>query len=723
MRRATMMVLGTVLMACGGAPTGPGSDAVGAAPEGPAGGAVAAAPATRRGETVDTLFGVAVADPYRWLEDARDPEVVAWMAAQNAHAEAALDALPGRTALAARLRALAYADEVSAPIRRGGRWFYVRRHADREKAIVYWRAAEDGPERVLLDPHTMAGDNISLGTWVPSWDGRQVAYAIRENNADEATLYVMEVESGVVSAVDVIAGAKYASPQWTPDGRGFYYTWLPVDDRIAVAERPGHAEVRFHVIGEDPAKDAQVHPALGDPTRFISPALSRDGRWLFLYKWHGWSSVAIELRDLSDAAWTDFRPFFASDDSQAYVIAWDGYFTIATNEGAPRWRVYRTPYEAPARDQWVEVVAEQADAVIDGVQVIGGHLVLSLLREAASAMEIRTLDGKLVRAVALPGIGSAGGMSGEPDSPDAFYAFEGYTTPRRIYRTRVDRDETSLWAEVKLPFDASRFAVERTAYTSKDGTRVSMFVVARKDLPRDGSTPFVLYGYGGFQVSLTPEFSSTLVPWLEAGGGYAVAHLRGGGEYGEDWHRAGMREQKQTVFDDYHAAAEHLIAEGYTRPERLAAYGRSNGGLLVGAAMTQRPELFGAVVCGVPLLDMVRFHLFGSGQTWTSEYGSAEDASLFAALYAYSPYHRVEPGVAYPATLFLSADNDDRVDPMHARKMAAAVQHAVAGRVPVLLRIETEAGHGGADRTAQRVDEATDVWAFLMARLGVAPPK
>lgn len=722
-----MTVLSTVLMACGGAPEVPEGGAAGAA-AGEAGAAAvsggSAAPVTRRVEVVEAVHGVAVADPYRWLEDAGDPEVQAWMTAQNAHARAALDALLGRAALGERLRALAYVDQVSAPVVRGGRWFYVRRHADREKAIVYWRAGEGAAERVLLDPNAMGdGENISLGTWVPSWDGRRVAYAIRENNADEATLYVMEVESGAVSAVDVIPGAKYASPQWTPDGSGFYYTWLPVDESIPVAERPGHATVRFHRLGADPAKDAVIHPALGDPTRFISPALSRDGRWLFLYKWHGWSSVEIMLRDLRDPAWTEFRPFFSSEESQAYVIAWDGFFTIATNEGAPRWRVLRAPYEKPGREHWVEVVAEQPDAVIDGVQIVGGHLVLSLLREAASALEVRTLDGKRVRSVALPGIGAASGMSGEPDSPVAWFEYESFTAPTQVYETHVGTGETKLWAEVKLPIDPSGFSVERTWYTSKDGTRVSMFVVAPKGMRRDGSTPFVLYGYGGFQVSLTPAFSSTLYPWLEAGGGYAVAHLRGGGEYGEAWHRAGMRAEKQNVFDDYLAAADHLVAEGYTKPERLAAYGRSNGGLLVGAAMTQRPEAFGAVVCGVPLLDMVRFHRFGSGQTWTSEYGSAEDAAMFAALYAYSPYHRVEAGARYPATLFLSADNDDRVDPLHARKMAAALQHAVAGRVPVLLRIEREAGHGGADRTAQRVAEATDLWAFLMDRLGVTPPQ
>lgn len=718
MKRATMTLLSTVLMACGGAPVADDSPTPSHAATGPQ----PPPPATRREAIVETLHGVEVADPYRWLEDGAAPAVQAWMKAQNAYARAHLDALPGRETLEARLAELAYVESVSTPARRGGRYFYSRRHADKEKAVAYWREGLDGPEKVLLDPNAMstAERNISLGRWVPSHDGTRVAYAIKENNADEATLYVMDVATGAVSEVDVIAGAKYASPEWVPDGSGFYYTWLPSDPAIPVAERPGHARVRYHALGTEPAEDPVIHPALGDPTRFINADLSHDGRWLFVYKWHGWSSVDIVFRDLTDPEGA-FRPFFESDDSQAYVIPWREHFYVVTNEGAPRYRILRTGVDRPERAQWVEVVPEMADAVIDGAQVIGDHLVLTLLREAASAMEVRTLTGEKVRDVALPGIGSTGGMAGEPDHPGAFYAFDTFTQPTRIHRTDVDTGETSLWAEVKLPVDGDRFAVERRWYTSKDGTRVSMFVLRRKDL--SGPLPFVLYGYGGFQVSLTPGFASSLIPWLEAGGGYAVAHLRGGGEYGEAWHQAGMLDRKQNVFDDFIAAAEHLIEEGDTSADRLAILGRSNGGLLVGAAMTQRPDLFAAVVCGVPLLDMVRYHTFGSGQTWTSEYGSADDPAQFAALYGYSPYHKVPARADWPATLFLSADNDDRVDPMHARKMAAALQASQRRRDAILLRIEENAGHGGADRTAQKVAEGVDLWAFLMSELGLTPAR
>jgi prolyl oligopeptidase len=356
--------------------------------------------------------------------------------------------------------------------------------------------------------------------------------------------------------------------------------------------------------------------------------------------------------------------------------------------------------------------------VLDRVAVVGGHLALAWLRSAASALEWRTLGGRPVRAIDLPGIGSARGVAGEPDEDDAWYAFSSFTRPLEIYRTSVRTGATARWAQVKLPIDPSPYAVEQVWYPSRDGTRVSMFLVHRKDLRRDGGTPFLLTGYGGFNISMTPSFSSALYPWLEAGGGYALPNLRGGGEYGEEWHRAGMGVRKQNVFDDFLAAAEWLVAQGYTRPERLAIRGGSNGGLLVGAAMTQRPDLFRAVICAVPLADMVRYHRFGSGRTWTSEYGTAGDEAAFRALHAYSPYHRVARA-AYPAVLVLSADSDDRVDPLHARKLAAALQAATTSARPVLLRIERHAGHGGADLVKQAVEQSVDATAFLLRELGM----
>ncbi len=683
-------------------------------------------PATRREEIVDTIHGQQVADPYRWLEDVENDEVQAWMKAQDGFARGHIAELPGREQLTDRLKELYYVDSVSAPYKRGDHYFYTRRHADKEKAIVYWKKGRDGQEQVLLDPNKMTEErkaNISVGRWVPSWDGKRVAYTIKENNADESTLYIMDVAKGEISQKDVIEGAKYASPSWTPKGDGFYYTWLPpLSDEITAAERPGFAEVRYHKLGTDPAKDPVIHPKLGDPRKFLGVSLSRDGRWLFVYKWNGWTSVEIVLRDLKNRRQKDFVPFFSSDKAQASVKVWKDNFYITTNEDAPRYKVYKTSARKLDRKHWKTLIEEPEDAVLNSIQIIGGKLVVNYLRNVASFMEVRELDGKLVREVPLPGIGASFGMIGNPDEDVAYYSFMNYTTPWQIYETSVKTGKTELWQQIELPIDPSPYEVEQVWYNSKDGTKVSMFIVRRKDMPKDGSTPLLLYGYGGFQVKMRPYFSSGLYPWLEAGGAYAVPNLRGGGEYGEQWHKDGMLLKKQNVFDDFIAAAEYLIKEGYTSADKLAIRGGSNGGLLVGAVMTQRPELYRAVVCAVPLLDMVRYHLFGSGKTWISEYGSADDPEQFKALHAYSPYHHVKADTAYPSVLFMTSTNDDRVDPLHARKMAAAVQAATSSQNPVLLRIEQQAGHGGADLIKQRVEQTADIYAFLMKELGMKMP-
>jgi prolyl oligopeptidase len=353
------------------------------------------------------------------------------------------------------------------------------------------------------------------------------------------------------------------------------------------------------------------------------------------------------------------------------------------------------------------------------MQVIGGHLVLSYLRDAHGEMEVRTLNGVQVRQVKLPGIGSSGGMVGDPDRDEAYYYYSSFVEPPQIFKTSIKSGETSQWAKVEFPVDTSKMTVEQVRYASKDGTQIPMFIIRNKDAAKDGLNPTILYGYGGFNINMTPRFSTSIAAWLERGGIYAIANLRGGGEFGEEWHKAGMLLSKQNVFDDFIYAAKHLIAEGWTKPEKLAIRGGSNGGLLVGAAMTQAPELFGAVVCAVPLLDMVRYHLFGSGKTWIPEYGSADDEAQFRALYAYSPYHRVRKDVSYPALLMMSADSDDRVDPMHARKFTAQIQWATSNEKPVLLRIERHAGHGGADLVKQQVEQNADMYAFLAAQLGM----
>ncbi|MDX9720493.1 MAG: prolyl oligopeptidase family serine peptidase [Myxococcota bacterium] len=661
----------------------------------------------------DTFFGEFVPDPYRWLEDGDAEQTLRWADAQDALARGLLAKLPLRDSFIKRLSELLYVDRVFPPVRRGERRFFVRTHADREKQVYYWQGA-DGEEHVLLDPNTLREDgSIAVGVMVPSWDGNYVAYSLRENAADEATLYVMEVATGATLAEDVLEGAKYASPVWTPDSKSFYYTYLPTDSSIPVDERPGWADIRLHQLGTVQSDDKVIREKLGDPTRFVGVELSRDGRWLFYYVQHGWQSNDLEVLDLQspEAGWTSFAK---SDEAQFQIIAWEGKFYVLTNLGAPNWRVLVCDAGAASLDACQELIPERVDQAIDNAQLIGGHFVLSYLHQASSRVEVRKLDGSLLRELALPGLGTCMGMTGLPEDDEAYYTFESFTEAPQVYKTSIASGESELWAKVELPFSPEPYVVEQLWYPSKDGTQVSLFVVRRKDQAFDGKTPLMLYGYGGFNVSMRPSFRASLYAWLEAGGAYAVANLRGGGEYGEAWHQAGMREKKQNVFDDFIAAAEFLIEKGYTSAERLSIYGGSNGGLLVGAALVQRPELFGGVVCAVPLLDMVRYHLHGSGRTWIAEYGSVEQSEeLFRAILAYSPYHHVPEKVVHPPVLFLSADHDDRVDPLHARKMAARLQSASDGSEPVLLRVERNAGHGGADMVKTTIEKLADTYAFL----------
>jgi prolyl oligopeptidase len=677
-------------------------------------------PPTRTDAVTDTLHGQKIADPYRWLEDEKSSEVQAWMTAQDDYTRAQLARSTHRDELAARLKELFYYDAISAPAHRKGRYFYTRKHADKEKMIVYWKQGEAGAEQVLFDPNQWSTDGSKgLGSWSVSRDGRHVAYGVKEHNSDEAVTHVFDVTAGK-DLPDAIEGTKYWSASWTPDGRGFYYTWVPpVGEKVTVAQRPGFAEVRFHQLGTPPASDPVVHPATGSAETFLGGGISHDGHWLIVEIMHGWNSKEIYFKDLrkhgggsgSDPGWTTL---VQGIDAMFDIEAWRDHFYVTTNEGAPRGRVFKVDPTHPERAAWKEIVKE-TDATLEHTSIVGEHLVLTYLRNAASELEVRDLTGKLVRKVDVPPLGTAPGISGLPDEDTGYIAYSSFTEPQIIYKTSIKTGKTSEWTRIKLPVDTEKFAAEQVFFPSKDGTRISMFLLYKKGTERTGKNPTILYGYGGFNVSMTPGFASSRAVWLERGGVYAIANLRGGGEYGEDWHSAGKLLHKQNVFDDFIAAAEYLIAERWTSREHLAISGGSNGGLLVGAAATQRPDLFKAVICAVPLLDMLRFHLFGSGKTWVPEYGSADDLQQFKALYQYSPYRvAVDAGKrAYPAVLFDSADHDDRVDPMHARKLAALLQASQEGEAPILLRIERNSGHGGADLVKQQVERATDQLSFL----------
>ncbi|MGN6104597.1 MAG: prolyl oligopeptidase family serine peptidase [Kofleriaceae bacterium] len=675
-------------------------------------------PETRKDAIEDTVQGVKIADPYRWLEDEKSEQVQAWMTAQDAYARGELAKLNGRAELADRLKKLFYYDAISAPVHHNGRYFYTRKHADKEKKVVYWKQGEKGAEKVLFDPNAWSTDGSKgLGGWWPSYDGKYVAYSVKLNNSDETETKVLEVATGK-DLPDTIHGTKYSGASWTPDGKGFYYTWVPpVSEAVTIAERPGFAEVRFHKLGADPSADPVVHPATKNPQSFIGGGISRDGHWLMVSVQHGWNSSDVYFKDArkKDAPWTTL---VAGVDATFEVEVWRDKFYVMTNDGAPRYRVFKVDPRKPERAAWKEIVP-QSEATLQSASIVGEKLVLTYLRNAASEIAIHDLEGKFLRKVELPGIGSSGGIAGNPDEDTGYFAFTSYTEPQVIYKTSIKTGKATEWARIKLPIDVSSLVTEQVFFPSKDGTRISMFIIHQKDAKKDGKNPTILYGYGGFNVSLTPGFSSSRAVWVERGGVYAIPNLRGGGEYGEEWHRSGMLLKKQNVFDDYIAAAEYLIKEGWTSPEHLGISGGSNGGLLVGAAMTQRPDLYKAVHCAVPLLDMIRFHLSGSGKTWVPEYGSAEDPAQFKAIYEYSPYRRgVTAGPRkYPALLMDSSDHDDRVDPLHARKFSALIQANQTGDAPVLLRIERNAGHSGADMVKQQVEQVADQLSFFGEQL------
>jgi prolyl oligopeptidase len=714
------------------APPAPGEQAEPGAPAASAEAAKPSSPAaprhdyppTRRSDVVERRHGVDVPDPYRWLEDETQPEVKAWMQAQDGYARARLARLPGREAIAARLAEVFYFDAIGAPLHRRDRYFFTRKHKDKEKTIVYWKQGERGEPRVLLDPNAWSSDGSSgLKGWWPSSDGRYVAFNKSEHNADETTMSVIEVATGKLLA-DTLPGTKYGQASWTPDGRGFYYVRVPPPSpQISVADRPGFAELRYHALGSDPAADPVVREANHNPQTFLGGQVSDDGHWLFATIQHGWNSTDVYFKDLRKRQkdWSVLvegaRANFSVDDHR-------DVFYVRTDDGAPRYRLFAVDPKRPARAAWKELVPEDS-AALEDIAVLGGHLVLTYLRGAASEVEVRDLRGKKIRTLDLPPLGSVSRIVGKPTEDDAYLAYTSFTVPQNIYKVSIKSGAAAVWARVELPIDTSQFMTEQVRYPSKDGTEITMFLVRRKDAVKNGKTPTYLTGYGGFGVSALPGFVSSRsswaahAVWLEHGGMVAVPNLRGGGEYGEDWHKAGMLLAKQNVFDDFIAAARWLSASGWTSRDHLAIAGGSNGGLLVGAAVTQAPELFKAVVCEVPLLDMVRYHLFGSGKTWVPEYGSAEDPAQFAALHAYSPYHRVRPGVAYPAFLMSSSDHDDRVDPMHARKFTALLQAATGGDAPVWLRIQANAGHSGVDQVRARVEQNADTYAFLMWQLGM----
>ncbi|MDF3052421.1 MAG: Prolyl oligopeptidase, partial [Geminicoccaceae bacterium] len=590
------------------------------------------------------------------------------------------------------------------------------RDGHQNQPVLYWRDGLEGHDRIAVDPNALnEAGTTALDWYFPSRDGRLLAYGLSEDGNEDSVLHLLDLQSDG-KLKESIPRMRAASLAWLPDGRGFYYTRYPAPNQVPASETQYHRAVYFHALGTDPATDPLIFkPA--EKEHWPGVSLSPDGRWLLVSVARTFDETDVYLKDLA----ADTGMVAVARDLQATFdgeIA-HGRLFLRTNLDAPTYRLYIVDPQRVERDAWREIVPPRSDAVLDGVTVAGGRLALSYLERASSRLRLVDLDGVPVEEVTLPTLGSLFGLEAEWDGDEVFYGFSSYTLPPSVYRIDLSTGNTSLWKRVEADVDPGRFEVRQVTYRSKDGTPISMFLVHAAGLVQDGNNPTYLTGYGGFNISMTPAFSRSLLLWLEHGGVVAIPNIRGGGEYGESWHQAGILGSKQNSFDDFIGAAEWLIRESYTRPDRLAAAGGSNGGLLVGAALTQRPELFRAVLVQVPLLDMLRYHQFLIARLWIPEYGSADDPEHFHWLRAYSPYHQVRSGVAYPAVLLATAESDTRVDPMHARKMAARLQAATSAERPVLLRLEARAGHGAGKPLSKVLQELTDSWTFVFSELGV----
>lgn len=673
-------------------------------------------PPARRLDLVERIHGYDVADPYRWLEEAASPETTAWSEAQDDLARTALDALPGRDRLRRRITALLGAGLVTAPAWRKGRAFFLRREPDQEHAVLYVREP-DGTERVLVDPMAVdANGTTTLDAWQPSKEGTLLAYQLSTGGTEESLLRVMDVTTG--ETVDgPVDRTRYSPVAWLPGGGAYYYVRRLPATEVPPGEEQLHRRVYRHDVGTDHEHDTEVHGAGLDKTNYYGVTVSMDGRWLVVSASAGTAPRDdVWLADLHGDG--TLRPVQQGVDAQTGLYPGrDGRLYVATDRDAPRGRLCVTTPDKPEYEHWRDLIPERPDAVLDGWTVTDDHVVVAHTQHAVSTLAVHDREtGKHQYDVTLPGLGSLGGPGSDPDAGnDAWFGWTDFVTPPRVHRLDATTGEVTLWADSPGTVDVPEVVARQVFYTSKDGTTVPMFVLEPPGEP--APRPTILNGYGGFNVPMTPGYSASIAAWVEAGGTYAIACLRGGSEEGEEWHRAGMRDNKQNVFDDFHAAAEWLRTTGTA--SRVGISGGSNGGLLVGAALTQRPDLYDAVVCSAPLLDMVRYERFGLGTTWNDEYGTADDPTELGWLVGYSPYHHVRDGTDYPATLFTVFDSDTRVDPLHARKMCAALQHATSGDRPVLLRREKDVGHG-ARSISRTVDLAVDTMSFLAARLGLS---
>ncbi len=681
-------------------------------------------PSTRRESLVETLHGEEVADPYRWLEQLDSDEVRDWIDAQNALTFGHLDTLPGRDALEARLTELWNYERYSVPREESGRSFYLRNDGLQDHDVLYWLDEIDGEPRELIDPNAFSADGtVSLTMTSVSNDGRLIAYGRAEGGSDWQTFHVREIDSGDDTG-DFLEWIKYSPAAWTADDAGFYYSRYPEPEGDPLTAPNVDHELYYHRLGDPQSESTLVYARPDRPEWRFSGEVTDDGRYLVITVREGTDRrnrvYYLDLVD-PDAPVIDGEVVELLDDFDGgyHFIDNDGTtFYFHTTADAPRGRIIAVDLEDPARERWDTLVAERDDVIRD-VTAVDDRFVVHWMRDAHSRVTVHARDGESLHEVELPAPGTVTAVRSGRDG-EMFFGFTSFLYPTTVFRVAAGDDaRPEVFREPELDFDPDAYETRQVFYTSDDGTEIPMFIVYRRGAADDAPAPTLLYGYGGFNIPITPRFSVENLAWLERGGIYASANIRGGGEYGRDWHQAGVREDKQNVFDDFIAAAEYLVDEGYTTPAQLGIYGRSNGGLLVGAVLNQRPELFGAAIPAVGVMDMVRFHRFTVGAGWTPDYGNPEDADDFAVLRAYSPYHNVRERHDYPPVLITTADHDDRVVPGHSFKYAAMLQHRQGGEHPMLIRIEDRAGHGAGMSTSMRIEEARDRLAFLAEHLGL----
>lgn len=677
-------------------------------------------PETRKMDQTDEYFGTQVADPYRWLEDDKSDETAEWVKAQNEVTFGYLEKIPFRDDLEKRLTEIWDYPRVSAPYKKGGRYFLFKNDGLQNQDVVYVKESLDAAEQVLLDPNTFSDDGtVSLTGFTPSPDGKYIGYGISRGGSDWDEFYVMDPETRELYD-DKVMWVKFSPMAWYGDG--FFYSRYPEpEEGDELSGMNLYNKVYYHKVGDPQSEDEQIYEDAKNPGWSFAPGVTDDRELLILYVYESTDGNAIYYKPLNKKKSKFTRLIDNFDDNYDVVEHMNGKLLIRTDKDASKYRLVLVDLENPGEENWVEVLPEKED-VLSSVSVVGGKIIARYMKDAHSIVEVYDLDGKYLYEIEIPVLGTVYGFSGDIDDKITFYTVTSFTTPSIVYKYDVENNISEEYSRSKIDFDPNLYEVKQDFYNSKDGTRIPMFIVHKKGLEQNGKNPALLYGYGGFNVSITPSFSVTRLPLLENGFVLAVANLRGGGEYGEEWHQAGTKLNKQNVFDDFIAAADYLIGEGYTNPDKLAIQGGSNGGLLIGAVINQRPDLFGVALPAVGVMDMLRYHQFTIGKFWATDYGTSEDSpEMFHYLLGYSPLHNISPEKDYPAVLVTTADHDDRVVPAHSFKYIATLQENYKGPNPVMIRIETKAGHGAGKPTAKIIEEYADVWAFTMYNLDVEP--